>query len=241
MVTCLSLLIRLLGVILAIWGTYSYLGPNYPIDLISMTEGSVFAGVAWHCYGGNPSAMTKVAEHFAFRAQPLEHHVTECSGGGWSGSFADELIWTQKNVYIGSAHNYGSSVLRWNLALDEFSGPHCSGGSCCSDCRGVVTIPSDAESIENVTFNVEFYGLAHHSALLEPGAQHIFSHVDGKASGESIHAVAYRNPSGIVVLVALNEDYSDNQTLVVEDRSRNGTFEFLLPPGVATFAWDPLT
>merc|ERR1712187_796323 len=85
---------------------------------------------------------------------------------------------TQQTVFMDGATNGGQSVLKWNLALDENNGPHCQGGSCCTSCEGVVTIPSGATHIDNVTFNVDFYGLAHHSAFLEEGAQVIQSSIE---------------------------------------------------------------
>jgi glucosylceramidase len=212
----------------------SYIGPNYPVDLLNMPGGFLFSGVAWHCYGGDPSAMSDVAEKFASWTPHLEQHMTECSGGGWTGSWEKTLVSDQANLFIGGALNYGQSVLRWNLALDERHGPRCQGGSCCTNCGGVVTIPSNAKSVDDVTFTSDYYGLAHHSAFFEPGTVRIFTSTAGPA-----RAVAYKTPSGKIYVVALNEKASSAVPLHIVDRATNVSFQFSLPPGVATFVWNP--
>eukprot|EP00928_Gymnodinium_smaydae_P029009 TRINITY_DN21971_c0_g2_i1.p1 TRINITY_DN21971_c0_g2~~TRINITY_DN21971_c0_g2_i1.p1 ORF type:complete len:487 (-),score=28.59 TRINITY_DN21971_c0_g2_i1:58-1518(-) len=223
----------------AAFGQFTHnIGVNYPIELLDMSGGFVFAGVAWHCYGGRPSAMQNVADRFSEWEPPLEQHMTECSGGSWSGSWVDSFVNDQKLLFIGGALNSGQSVIRWNLALDENSGPHCSGYSCCKTCRGVVTVPSHATSIANVTFNVDFYGLAHHSAFVSSSG--LTRRISANISGYSVayvHAVAYLNPDGYVVLVALNEQVALDAFISVRDVSSNCTFEFVLPPGLVTFRW----
>ena len=77
------------------------------------------------------------------------------------------------------ANNWAQSAVLWNMALDEHAGPRCHGGACCTDCRGVVTVPRNATSVEDVTKNVEFYSLAHFSAFVPAGA------ATGLARGDS--------------------------------------------------------
>lgn len=59
------------------------------------------------------------------------------------------------------------------MALNEHAGPRCQGGACCTDCRGVVTVPSSASKMDAVTKNVEYYSLAHFSALVPAGSTRI--------------------------------------------------------------------
>ena len=87
------------------------------------------AGVAWHCYNGDVSAQSQV--HDSFPAK--DAYFTECSGGGWAPTFADNLQWNVRTLIIGATRNWAKGVLLWNLALDELDGPH-SGG--CGNCRG---------------------------------------------------------------------------------------------------------
>jgi len=165
------------------------------------------------------------------RQQPLEQHMTECSGGDWSGPWEGSLIWNQKVLIMQNFHNHGQSVLQWNLALDENHGPHCTGGACCTTCRGVVTVPSMAASISDIVYNVEFVGLAHHTSVLSPGAKRISSQV---SPGDKVHAVAYQNPDGSRALVVA---YGDEANVTVRVTSGDSSFRYTLAPGVVTFKW----
>jgi len=108
-------------------------------------------GVAWHCYAGDVAAQTVV--HNAYPS--VATYFTECSGGDWAPNFGDNLLWNVRKLLIGATRNWASSVMLWNLALDENHGPHRGG---CNDCRAVVTIDSDDG---DVTRNEEYYALAH--------------------------------------------------------------------------------
>ncbi|CAE8582386.1 unnamed protein product [Polarella glacialis] len=220
------------------WATHNYptflpgylgqfpMGPAYPLEVLNSTAGQAFAGVAWHCYGGDASAMSEVASRYP----ELEQHITECSYV--PRSFSDYLPYSQTALFMAGVRNHAKSVMFWNLAADEDAGPRCSGGSCCSICKGVVTVPSDVKAAGDLHYNAEFYALAHHSAFLDAGSQHIFSAV----SGTGIDAVAYRRSDAQVVLVATNTRNSSNVTLQVD--ASGVRFQYCLPPGsVATFRW----
>eukprot|EP01052_Picozoa_sp_SAG31_P018292 SAG31_NODE_1291_length_8975_cov_26.197274_4_plen_272_part_00 len=128
-------------------------------------------GIAWHCYGGSEAAQTPVHNLDLSK----EVHVTECSGGGWSGPWDENFISNMRRLFVGAANNWAQSTMLWNMALDENAGPRCQGGACCSDCRGVLTIPSNASSMDDITRNVEFYSLAHFSALVPQGSVRVRS------------------------------------------------------------------
>ena len=81
---------------------------------------------------------------------------------------------------IGATRGWAKSVILWNLALDENHGPHTGG---CGDCRGVVTISSGS-----VTWNVEYYALAHASRFTRPGARRIAS----TSNADRVETVASR-------------------------------------------------
>ena len=179
------------------------------------------AGVAWHCYGGDVSAQTKV--HDAYPAK--DAYFTECSGGEWAPSFADNLVWNVRTLIIGATRNWARGVLLWNLALDEQHGPHKGG---CGNCRGVVTIDSRSGA---VTRNVEYYALAHASRFVQPGARRI-----GSSSGVAgLESVAFRNPDGSRVLIAVNTATAEQRFAVQWADSR---VIYGLPAGaVATLRW----
>lgn len=178
-------------------------------------------GSAWHCYAGNPSAMTTV--HNAYPSKNI--YFTECSGGEWATNFGDNLKWNLSNLIIGATRNWAQTVLLWNLALDPNHGPT-NGG--CADCRGVVTInPSNG----NVTKNVEYYVLGHASKFVKPGAVRI----DSNTYSGGIENVAFKNPDGSKVLIALNNSAS---SITFKVRWASQAFVYTLPAGAAaTFTW----
>ncbi|URJ48662.1 glycoside hydrolase family 30 protein [Paenibacillus polymyxa] len=180
-------------------------------------------GTAFHCYKGEPTAMTDV--HNAFPDKPV--YMTECSGGAWSPGFGDNLSWDMSKLIIGAPRNWSQNVLFWNIALDPSGGPT-NGG--CANCRGVVTIDPLSGA---VTKNVEYYAIGHASKFVRPGAVRIDStHYSG-----SIETVAYRNPDGTLVLIAAN---TGENTKTFKVRHGNKVFKSTLPSkSAATFQWNP--
>ncbi|MGN8230501.1 glycoside hydrolase family 30 protein [Paenibacillus polymyxa] len=180
-------------------------------------------GTAFHCYKGEPTAMTDV--HNAFPDKPV--YMTECSGGAWSPGFGDNLSWDMSKLIIGAPRNWSQNVLFWNIALDPSGGPT-NGG--CANCRGVVTIDPLSGA---VTKNVEYYAIGHASKFVLPGAVRIDStHYSG-----SIETVAYRNPDGTLVLIAAN---TGENTKTFKVRHGNKVFKSTLPSkSAATFQWNP--
>ncbi len=179
------------------------------------------AGVAWHCYAGDVSAQSLV--HAAHPDK--DTYFTECSGGAWAPNFGDNLRWNVRTLVIGATRNWARGVALWNIALDERHGPHLGG---CGDCRGVVTIDSAAGA---VTFNEEFYALAHASRFVLPGARRIAS-----TSGvDDLETVAFRNPDGSVALLIVNASGNARPITV---RSGERSFTTSIAPGsVVTFRW----
>ncbi len=177
------------------------------------------AGAAYHCYGGNVSAMSVV--HNAFPDKDL--WFTECSGGDWATNFGDNLKWNSTNLMIGAPLNWAKGILFWNIALDQNDGPQ-NGG--CTNCRGVVTVAANTYQR-----NVEYYLLAHSSKFVPDGSVRIAS----SSTNSQVGNVAYRRPDGRFVLVCMN--YSDSPqeiSVKVGEIYLNWT----LPAGtLATLAW----
>ena len=165
--------------------------PEYPLTILDDPQARQYVdGAAFHCYGGEVANQSKV--HDAYPDKNL--YFTECSGGGWSGPWKDDLMWKFKNLIIGNLRNWSSCILLWNLALDEKSGP-VNGG--CSDCRGVVTARSDG----TVDYTIDYYSLAHVSRFVRTGARRIAS---TDLSAQNLDNVAFKNPDGSKVLIAMN-------------------------------------
>lgn len=195
---------------------------DYALTVLNDPEAARYvAGTAWHCYAGEPSAMSQVHE-----ARPDKGiYFTECSGGRWSTSFRQNLRWNFSNLIIGATRNWARTVLLWNLALDPSDGPT-NGG--CLNCRGVITIDPETGRIER---NVEYYVLGHASKFVRPGAVRIGSDTyPGR-----LESVAFQNPDGSIALIVLN-GLDRAQTFVLRFGDRG--LAYRLPAGsVVTLVW----
>lgn len=196
--------------------------PWSPLSMLSDATARKFvSGVAWHCYAGDVSAQSQVAQHYP----ELDVWFTECSGGEWKPQWAETLPWITRNLIIGSTRHGARGVLMWNLALDPKFGPHLGG---CKDCRGVVTIdPKDGK----VTRNIEYYAFGHASRFVKRDARR----VDSEGGTKSLDHVAFTNPDGSTALIVSNSGNAAQRFTVQAPGQR---FSYELPAsGVVTFTW----
>ena len=200
----------------------------YPQNVLNSAAAKYVAGVAYHCYFGDPSAMTTLHNQFPDKAI----YFTECSGSQSAdpaNTFSDTLKWHARNLIIGSPRNWAETVINWNLALDPSGGPHVGG---CATCTPIVTVgPGDT-----VTRNAEYYTLGHLARFVPPGAVRIASTSFGTTGWNGqVMDVAFRNPDGSTVLVAHNENDNPSTFGV---REGGQAFSYTLPGGaLATFTW----
>jgi glucosylceramidase len=194
--------------------------PGYPEAVLGDAGANPYVdGSAFHLYGGDISALTTV--HNAYPNKNV--YFTEQFIGG-PGNFGGDLDWHVNNLIIGAPRNWSRVVLEWNLAADPNYNPHTSGG--CSTCLGAVTISGN-----NYTRNTAYYTVAHASEFVKAGAVRISSNT----FPSSIQNVAFRNPDGTKVVVALNTA-SSTQSFKIKWGSES--FTYSLPAGaVATFTW----
>lgn len=196
---------------------------QYPLDILADAETKAYiAGSAFHCYAGDVSAMSQVNVQHPDRGI----YFTECSGGDWSPDFGTNLSWNTDNLLVGATRNWAKTVLFWNLALDENSGPQ-NGG--CSNCRGVVTINSGNG---NVSKNEEYYLLGHTAKFVQYGAVRVPT---PSRRGEGISQVAFMNPDRTRVLVAFNHNSQSSLLRVTEG---GDSFQYSIAAGdLVTFTW----
>ncbi len=201
---------------------------DYPQQVLATPAAKWISGVAFHCYSGDPSAMTTFHDAYPKLAIIMD----ECSGSqsaDAASTFSDTLKWHSRNLEIGSTRNWSGMVVNWNLALDPSGGPHVGG---CGTCTGIITVgPGDT-----VTDNAEYYALGHLARFVKPGAVRIASTSFGTTGWNGqVMDVAFRNPDGSTVLVAHNEN--DNpQAFGI--REGDHWLSYTLPGGsLATFTW----
>lgn len=196
--------------------------PDYPTAVLSDPVVNKFvAGTAFHCYGGKVEAQSKVHKRFPNK----DIWETECSGGTWQ---TGSLLQEQAKLIIGSTRNWAKSVVLWNMALDQKNGPNAGG---CDTCRGVVTVDHSTAPAK-VIKTVDYFALGHASKYVLPGAYRIASNTFSK---EGLENVAFQNPDGSVVLMALN---NSSAPLSFSVNWSDKSFSYSLPAGaVATFRW----
>jgi glucosylceramidase len=198
--------------------------PQAPLAVLADDKArSYIAGVAWHCYKGDPEAQSHVRDAYPDK----DAYFTECSGGEGNAKWNETFPWNMRNLIIGATRNWAKSVLMWNLALDDNYGPHKGG---CGDCRGIVIINSKTGE---VTRNLDYYALAHASRFVRVGARRI----ESTTGIDGLESVAFQNADDhSIALIVLNSAKAPRQFSV---RQAGQTFGYQLHPGsAATFVWN---
>jgi glucosylceramidase len=179
----------------------------------------LFGGIAWHGYSGDPSAQTTAHDEFP----NVKSYDTEHSGGTW---IANQQQEDMQNI-IDYTRNWGRSVVKWSLAVDQNMGPH-NGG--CGVCTGLITVHNGDSRSGQVDFNIEYYSMGHLTKFVKPGATRIDS-----TDSASVRNVAWRNPDGSKALIAYN---TTGSTQNVRVNWGGQSFSYALPARTAaTFTW----
>ncbi len=203
--------------------------PSYPQALVSSEARGALSGIAWHCYGPDPTVLS--ALHAA--APSLDQIVSECAPG--------IIPYPVAEVVIGSLREWASAVALWNLALDQRGGPVQLPNFGCYGCTGLVAID---ERTHSVAFTLAYYQLGQVSKFVEPGAVRIASERfvnwvtpaagnDGVSSG--LDDVAFLNPDGTKTLIV----YNNSATAIrfgVQWRARSFPYT-IAPETMTTFVW----
>lgn len=196
--------------------------PSYPESVYNDPASAGYAvGAAWHIYSGSPIYQT-----FAHNDYPAKrNYLTEATGGTYQAD-AEVAFHDAFNTWvIDNMRNWGNGVMLWNIALDPEGGPV----SGIPLNRGLVVADPETGS---VSYNGEYYALAHASKFVKPGAHRIYSNSFGAGSVEN---VAFQNPDGSKVVLAYN-DSDDAQTISVADGTQS--FDYTLGAGDAvTFTY----
>jgi glucosylceramidase len=198
--------------------------PEYPSIVLQDPEARKYAvGSAFHCYTGQPEAMSIVRDGHPDKRLAM----TECSSGFWGPrDFAGSLMENVKILIIRGTRNWAESIVKWNLVLDENDGPHTGG---CTNCTGVATI---LRASRTYRLTADYYALGHASKFVAPGARRVGSTT---FQDDGLESVAFVNPDGSHALIALNTATVPRRVNVAWN-GRSFTYE--LPAGsVATFTW----
>jgi glucosylceramidase len=200
------------------WDQYqSFAAPT--MDDAAIRSHPNFGGMAWHGYGGDVSTQTTV--HNQYPSVPA--YDTEMSGGVWVGNqHTDDMV----NI-VNYTRNWGRTVTKWSLALDEAHNPH-NGG--CDTCTGLVTVHNNDGRRGQVDYTIEYYTMGHLTKFVKPGALRIDSN-----DNATVKNVAWKNPDGSKALIAYN---TTGSTQSVRVNWGNQSFTYNLPGQTsATFTW----
>lgn len=165
--------------------------PNYPRHVLQTADDAV-DGVAWHWYGGAPSAQSDVYHEMPTK----EVHFTEGSGGEWIPAF-EPAFSNVMRTGIEIIRNYSKTLVLWNMALDENNGPAVPGfGN--STCRGIVQVNQQTKEL---TYTLDYYALAHFSKCIRPQAVRL----ETESTHAQIRVVSVRNKDNSIALVLFND------------------------------------
>jgi glucosylceramidase len=194
---------------------------SYALSILADPAASKYVdGSAFHLYGGDVSALTRVHEEYPNK----NLYLTEQSVGGRPGNGSLDIAEPVSGVMIGGVRNWSRNVLLWNLAADPNAGPHTDDGGC-TGCYGAVTLDGN-----NVRRNVAYYVLAHFSKFVPPGSVRV-----GSTEMEQLATAAFLTPEGNVVLVVSNTGNFPKEFAV---RYHGASFATTLPEeSVGTYVW----
>lgn len=193
--------------------------PEYPISILTDTEARKYIdGSAFHLYAGNISGLTKV--HHAFPRKNV--YLTEMMAVSFGKTFP--LALPESKIVIGAMRNWSKNVILWNLTANSHFEPHTNNGGC-SMCQGAITIDKN-----QVSRNIAYYMIAHASKFVPPHSVRI-----GTNTNDSLSNVAFRTPTGKIVLLVANVSDSTQKFNIIykgeEVQPELGKGE------VATFVW----
>lgn len=194
---------------------------SYALSILGDPIASQYvAGSAWHLYGGEISALTRV--HDAFPNKGI--YFTEQTVTGSVDTPEINIAAPVSQILIGATRNWSRNVLLWNLAADPNNGPHTNNGGC-TMCQGAVTLNGNQARI-----NVAYYVVAHFSKFVPSGSVRIDSNDE-----EQLANVAFLTPQGKMVLVVSN---TGNFLKTFNISYQSQTIIATLPPeSVATYIW----
>ncbi|WP_238884197.1 glycoside hydrolase family 3 N-terminal domain-containing protein [Clostridium sp. YIM B02551] len=190
---------------------------NYVSPILNDSEGNAAVdGVAFHDYGGEPTAMTQVHNLFPSKSMNLTERAV------WGTKGADRIA-----QYF---RNYAESYTSWVTMLDSNIAPEQWTGT-----PDPTMLVQDANDRENYWATPEFYISGQFSKFIRPGAVRIDSNY---GSADTVTNVAFKNTDGSIVMVVINQTDKDQKFKALSDGIQIGG---VVPAkNVATYKWNPV-
>jgi glucosylceramidase len=174
---------------------------TYPIEVLDDPDARQWIdGSAFHAYAWDPVNMGLVKA-----AHPDKNlYFTEQTGSYPGDGFGGSINWHVKNLFMIPGWNFARCTMLWQLGLTTTN---------LSGDRPFVRVAADGKSYE--LFG-EYYETGHFSKFVRKGAYRI----DAATSADGMpRTIAYQNPDGSMVLVALN-DSSSAITISIQNNGR---------------------
>ncbi|MBO1265926.1 glycoside hydrolase family 30 protein [Proteiniclasticum sp. SCR006] len=111
---------------------------------------------------------------------------------------------------MGDFNNWSRGWIDWNLVLNEIGGPN----HVYNYCEAPIMYDRNTEKL---IYNNSYYYIGHFSKYIAVGARRL----EISVTKEDVHAVAFRNPDGRIVVVAQNEGFIAELSLVVDGEGLN--------------------
>ncbi|HKT01015.1 MAG TPA: RICIN domain-containing protein [Rugosimonospora sp.] len=210
------------------WNWNSWAGWGAPqLNDARLRNDPNFGGIAWHGYQGDVTLQSILHDQYP----PIDQYETEHTGGIWNTAQSQQAV--DMADIVDDTRNWGRSVVKWSLALDQNNGPYNKipgASSGCTSCTGLVTVHNGDDRSGQVDYTIEYYDMGQLTKFVKPGAYRI----DSTASSV-IRNVAWKNPDGSKALLAYNTTGTD-QTVQVNWGLQS--FTYTLPAyTTATFTW----
>jgi O-glycosyl hydrolase len=206
-------LFRARGLRTLIWCfDHNFNNPGFPATILRDPRAAQYVdGAAFHHYEGKPAAMAKLRGEFP------NHHVYFTEGSTFGVRGAVEIL---------SFLSHGSrSYNAWVTLIDHQGKPNPGPHDCSPTC---IVLNRDTLQLD---YRFDYYMYGQFMKFIRPGAIRIAS----TASSELPPNLAFRNPDGSIVLIAVN---AANQARSVNTEWRGRTFAVgLEPKSVSTFSW----
>ncbi len=198
---------------------------DYVLKLYADKDAAKYVeGSAWHAYMGNKDELFRIQKG----APDKGIYFTEYSSGKWSYPFAKDLMWSIRELGIGTVNRWCKNVIVWNYVLDEKHRPFRPKG--CSTGIGVVQI--DSSNYSDYTYESHYYILSHLSKAMEQGSVRVFA---PESVTPGVYGTVAINPDGSFGAVFSNENDEPKELTVVDGKN---TFTCTLPPkSIATARW----
>jgi glucosylceramidase len=195
--------------------------PDYPLTVLNDPEARQYVdGSAFHLYGGEITALTKVYD--AYPSKNL--YFTEQMVVDRKRDSQLNVASPVQRLIVGATRNWSRNVLLWNLAADPQFGPHTDNGGC-PVCEGAITLNGNT-----VTRNVAYYVVAHAAKFVRPGSVRIESNLL-----ETLPNVAFKTSDRKRVLIVAN---SSGTPQAFQIRYHGKNVQTALSAGsVGTYIW----